>query len=58
MEIENINNNKKNETRGPNSEQKMRYFKIPLCQNFVREVRDYSGLDDACKWCRRSKIGV
>ena len=32
----------KNERRGPDSEQKMRYFKIPLCWNFVQEVRDYS----------------
>jgi len=49
----------KNERRGPKSEKKnMRYFKIPLCRNFVWKVRDYSGSDDTCQWCLRSKIGV
>jgi len=42
----NNNNNNKNERRGPESEQKMRYFKIPLCRNFVWKVGDYSGQDD------------
>jgi len=37
---------------------KMRYFKIPLCRNFVWKVRDYSGPNDTCQWCLRSKIGV
>jgi len=35
----------------------MRYFKIPLCRNSVRKVSDYSGSDDTCQWCLRSKIG-
>jgi len=48
----------KNGKRGPESEQKMRYFKILLCRNFVRKVDDYFGLDDACQWGLRSKIGV
>jgi len=48
----------KTERRGPESEQKMRYFKIPLCRNFVWKVGDYSGPNDACQWCLRSKIGV
>jgi len=44
MEINNNNdNNKKNERRGPDSELQMRYFKIPLCRNFVWKVRDFSG---------------
>jgi len=36
MEIE----NKNKERRGPNRKKK-RYFKIPLCRNFVRKVRDH-----------------
>jgi len=36
----------------------MRYFKIPLCQNFIRKVRVYSGPSDTCPWYLRSKIGV
>jgi len=40
------------------NKKKKRYFKILLCRNFVRKVRDYSGLDDTCQWCLRSKIGV
>jgi len=43
---------------GPNRNQKMRYFKIPLCRNFVWKVGDYSGPDDVCQWCLRTKIGV
>jgi len=49
---------KNNERRVPDSEPKMRYFKIPLCRNFVWKVGDYLGLNDACQWCLRSKIGV
>jgi len=33
---------------GPTRNQKMRYFKIPLCRNFVWKARDYSGPDDTC----------
>jgi len=36
----------------------MRYFKIHLCRNSVRKVSDYSGSDDTCQWCLRSKTGV
>jgi len=50
--------NKNKKRKGPDSEPKMRYFKIPLCRNFVWKVGDYSGLNDACQWCLRSKIGV
>ena len=32
----------KNKRRGPVSEQKMRYFKIPLSRNFARKAGDYS----------------
>ena len=56
--MENKNKNKNKERRGPGSEQKMRYFKIPLCRNFVRKLGDRSGLNVACQWCLRSKIGV
>jgi len=42
---------------GP-TRKKMRYFKIPLSQNFVWKVEDYSGPTDMCQWCLRSKIGV
>jgi len=56
MEI--LKDKNKNERRGPESKQKMRYFKIPLCRNFVSKVGDYSGQNDACQWCLRSKIGV
>jgi len=36
IKIEKLNKRwKKNERRRPESEQKMRYFKTPLCQNFV-----------------------
>ena len=31
---------KKNERRGPESKQKMMYFKILLCGNFVRKIKD------------------
>jgi len=48
----------KNERRGSKSEPKMRYFKIPLCRNFVWKVGDYSGPKDVCQWCLRSKNGV
>jgi len=44
--------------REPDSEPKMRYFKIPLCRNFVWKAGDYSGPKDVCQWCIRSKIGV
>jgi len=54
-----MENKIKNERRVPDLElKKMRYFKILLCRNFVRKVKDYFGLDDACQWCLRSKIGV
>jgi len=46
------------ERREPDSEPKMRYFKIPLCRNFVWKVRDYSRSDDMCQWCRKSKIEI
>jgi len=48
---------KENEKRAPLGT-KMRYFKIPLCRNFVWKVSDYSASDDTCQWCLRSKIGV
>jgi len=32
--------NKIKERRGPDSEPKMRHFKIPLCRNFYWKVRD------------------
>jgi len=37
---------------------KMRYFKIPLCRNFVWKVEDYFGPKGVCQWCLKSKIGV
>jgi len=43
---------------GPTRNHKMRYLKIPLYRNFVRKVGDYFGLDNACQWCLRSKIGA
>ena len=49
---------KKKEKRARLGTKKKRYFKIPLCRNFVQKVSDYFGLDDACLWCLRSKIGV
>jgi len=39
--------------RGPNSEPKMRYFKIPLCRIF-----HWKSEIDPCQWHVRSKIGV
>jgi len=39
----------KNERRGPKSEQKMRYFKIPLCRNVVLKVRVYSAPSATCQ---------
>jgi len=58
MENKIKNKDKKKVRRGLDSELKMRYFKIPLCRNFVWKFGDYSGLNDACQWCLRSKIGV
>jgi len=43
---------------GPTQNKKMRYFKIPLCRNFVRKVGDNSASNDTCLWSLRSKIGV
>jgi len=34
---------------------KMRYFKIPFCWNFVWKNRDYSTSQDTRLWCLRSK---
>jgi len=36
----------------------MRYFKIPLCRNFVRKASDYSGPMDTCQCHLGSKNGV
>jgi len=57
MEIK-IRKKKDKERRGPDSEPKMRYFKIPLCRIFHWNVRDRIGLGDMCQWYLRSKIGV
>jgi len=35
---------------------KLRYFKISLCRNFVWKVRDYSGSDDTCQRLFRLKL--
>jgi len=55
----------KTERRGPDSESKMRYFKIPLCRNFhwnaeIDQVkwRINVGSNDTCQWQFGSKIGV
>jgi len=56
MEIKKIKLKMREE--GPNRNKKMRYFKIPLCQNFVRKVRVYSAPSDTCQCYLRSKIGV
>jgi len=49
---------KNKERRGPDSESKMRYFKIPLCWIFYWKIRDWSESIDVCLWYLRSKIGV
>jgi len=53
------------ERRGPDSEPKMRYFKIPLCRIFTRNQRPVRAKrrtnaesNDPCQWHLRSKIGV
>ena len=43
---------------GPNWNQKMRYFKIPLCRSFVRKVGDYSRPKDTCQCYLWSKNRV
>jgi len=58
MEIKKIKIIKRSREEGPNRNKKMRYFKIPLCRNFVWKIGDYFGPNDACQWCLRSKIGV
>ena len=42
----------------PNRNKKMRYFKIPLCRNFVRKVRVYSASSNTCQCHLGSKNGV
>ena len=49
---------KNKERRGPDSDPKMRYFKIPLYRIFVRKVRDFSGQMTRVSGVIRSKIGV
>jgi len=51
MEIRIKNKHKIKEKRGPESEETMRYFKIPLCRIFVWKVKDYSRPSDTCE-CR------
>jgi len=53
------------ERRGPDSESKMRYFKIPLCRIFrwkseidQIKLRTNVGPNDMCQWQLGSKIGV
>jgi len=50
------------ERRGPDSEPKMRYFKIPLCRLFLLKIRAERcmnvELNGTCQWHLRSKIGV
>jgi hypothetical protein len=47
MKIKIINNKNKMDTRtiGPKTK-KVRYFKTPLCRNFVRKGKKYSGPKD------------
>jgi len=47
----------KNERKGPESKQKMRYFKISLSK-FRLKSQQLFGSNDACQWCLRLKIGV
>jgi len=45
------------ERRGPDSESNMRYFKIPLCRNFYRNVRDRSAqIAYECRVQRRVSV--
>jgi len=57
MEIK-IKNKNKIKREGSTWNQKMKYFKIPLCRNFHWNIRVQSGSSDTCQWYLRSKIGV